>query len=196
MKVYTGAVLLSFTVLLASAALPPQGPAGVVPPGDAYEVPAWPTAAGAPQVFEHSQEAGPDETLFLVGTNLTDQVLVWGHHPDSPGGRAVPVKVQLATNGYLAFTVPDSAYDGPMVVAVKNAAGTSEPIVINAPQPWWCAPQAAAPGARVRVFGRNLACRPDGGAAVVWLAVAGQNGRRIELSVRADTKSRLRCLTT
>jgi hypothetical protein len=160
----------------------------VTPPGDAFELPAWPTAAGAPQIFEHSQEAGPDETLFLVGTNLTKDVVVWGHHPDNPGGKAVQAKVQLATDGYLAVTVPDHAFDGPLVLAVKNAAGYSEPITLNAPQPWWSMQAAVtqtsgwlgssvSEGATLRVFGRNLSCRPDGRKAWVWLCAPGKPGR-------------------
>jgi hypothetical protein len=186
------------------AALPP-GPQGVVPPGDAFEVPAWPTAAGAPQVYEHSQEAGPDETLFLVGTNLTKDVVAWGHHPDNPGGRAVQAKVQLATEGYLAATLPDSAYDGPVVLSVKNAAGCSEPFVINAPQPWWFLRTAGVPKAgwygssasgsqvaSLRIFGRNLACRPDGVKAFVWLCGPDKKGRW--LTVADAGKYALTCL--
>jgi hypothetical protein len=166
------------------AAAAPAAPIGVTPPGGAFELPAREASDGAPQIYEHSQEAGPDETLFLVGTNLTKDVAVWGHHPDSPGGRAVPVKLQLATSGYLAFTVPDSAYDGPMVVAVKNAAGCSEPVVINAPQPWWCAPSTARPGMPIRIFGRGLACRPDFQKAHVWLGQPGGEGRWLDVDER------------
>lgn len=164
----------------------PKEPQGVVAPGEPFELPAWGTAAGAPQIYEHSQEAGPDETLFLVGTNLTRDVVVWGHHPESPGGRAVQPKVQLATPGYLALTVPDSAYDGPMALAVKNAAGFSEPIIINAPQPWWCHPASAEPGERIRIFGRNLTCRPDHQKAHVWLSADDGTGQwlAVEKEVR------------
>ena len=142
MTMCIAATVCMLTAIAAPAAVPP-GPLGVTPPGDAFELPAWPAAAGAPQIYEHSQEAGPDETLFLVGTNLTQEVFIWGAHPDTPTGKAVQAKVQLATEGYLAVTVPDHAFDGPMVLAVKNAHGYSDPIVLNAPQPWWSL-QAAA----------------------------------------------------
>ncbi len=166
-------------VLALRAALPP-GPLGVVPPGEGFVLPVWPTAEGAPVIYEHSQEAGPDETLFLAGTNLTKEVLVWGSHPDRPDGGPVQAKVQLATDTYLAFTLPQTAYDGPTVVAVKNAAGFSPPFVINAPKPWWCGPGVAAPGESVRVFGRNLSRRPDCRRAFVYLCAAGQPGRWVE----------------
>ncbi len=167
----------SLVALGTVAALPPR-PQGVVAPGESYDVPAWDRAEGVPEIFEHSQEAGPDETLFLVGRNLSKEVVVWGHSPDHPGGRAVPARVQLASPGYLAVTLPDSAFDGPVAVSVKNAAGVSEPVVVNAPQPWWCSPSTATPGGTVRVFGRNLACRPDFRRAYVWLAALGEEHGR------------------
>ncbi len=195
----SGSLLVAVTL---HAALPPS-PQGTVPPGDRFELPSWPNAAGAPQIYEHSQEAGPDETLFLVGTNLTQEVLVWGTHPDTPKGQAVKAKVQLATDGYLAVTVPEHAFDGPMVLAVKNAAGCSAPIVINAPQPWWTTQVAAAQhasgwlsssvseGTTLRIFGRNLACRPDGRKAFVWLCAPGKPGRW--LTVTETGKYTLTC---
>lgn len=163
----------------ARAALP-AAPAGAVPPGDPFELPAWSPAPGAPQIFEHSQEAGPDETLFLVGSGLTADLSVWGAHPDNPGGKAVAPRVPFATSNVVAVTLPDKAFDGPMVVAAKNAAGTSEPFVINAPSPWWCHPSSAAPGAAVRLFGRNLACRPDGRKAWLWLGAPDGGGQWLD----------------
>ena len=154
-------------------------------------------------IYEHSQEAGPDETLFLVGTNLTKEVFVWGSHPDRSGGKLVQAKIQMAADSYVAVTIPDSAFDGPLVVAVKNAVGYSAPIVINAPQPWWSLQSAATPGSgwgsssetpagsSLRIFGRNLACRPDGRKAFVWLCAPGMPGRW--LTVTEVTKYAVTC---
>jgi len=169
-----------FLSIGAQASRPPA-PAGVVPPGDAFEVPQTTGGEGAPLIFEHSREAGPDETLFAVGTNLAGEVVVWDTQPNHPQGGPVKAKTQIADGAYLAFTVPQSAFDGPMVAAVKNAAGTSSPFVINAPAPWWCSPAATEPGKAVRVFGRNLACRPDGRRAHVWLCAQGRPGRWAEI---------------
>lgn len=171
MRHHLAAALSLAATAFSLAALPPRPPA-VTPPGDPFEPPAWPAADGAPEIFEHSQEAGPDETLFLVGTNLTRDVLLWGSHPDDPRGKAIPAKVQLAAPGHLALTLPESACDGPVVLSVKNAAGHAAPVVLNAPQPWWSHPAAPAPGTDLRVFGRSLACRPDARKAHVWLAPA------------------------
>ncbi len=157
-------------------------PSGVVPPGDRFEVPELSSTEGAPKIYEHSQEAGPDETLFMVGTHLTGDVFIWGSQPGNPQGGRVQAKAQLVSDSYVAFTVPQGAYDGPMVVAIKNASGYSEPIVINAPQPWWSSPAIVAPGGTARIFGRNLACRPDGGSAFVWLCVKGKTGRWLKVT--------------
>jgi hypothetical protein len=158
--------LLSLTTATAAAS---HGPEGVAPPGDRMQASELKTAADAPQIYEHSQEAGPDETLFLVGNRLGNEVSVWGTHAERPEGGPVSAKVLLATDRYLAFSIGDRAWDGPFVAAVKNAAGYSAPIVINAPQPWWCSPRHVAPGAEVRVFGRMLSRRPDSRRAFVYL---------------------------
>ncbi|HOE61753.1 MAG TPA: hypothetical protein PLJ32_04155 [Kiritimatiellia bacterium] len=160
--------------------MPPR-PEGVVPPGSALEVPVWTVAEGAPQIYEHSREAGPDETLFLVGTNLTREVTLWGTDPNHLQGKSQRPAVQLASETSLALTVPERAFDGPLVLAVKNTKGFSEPIVLNAPQPWWTSPSVAQPGTLLRVFGRNLARRPDHRQAFVWLAPEGARGFWLEV---------------
>jgi hypothetical protein len=157
-------------------------PQGVVPPGDAFVLPERAALPGAPQIFEHGHSAGPDETVFVVGTNLTKQVSVWGVQPGAPDGGPVQARVQWTSDAYLAFTVPQGASDGPFVVTVKNDAGDSAPFVVNAPEPWWCAPAAVAPGAPIRVFGRNLAGRPDGGRAHLWLCGGKTPGRWLDVT--------------
>ena len=97
--------------------------------------------AGAPVIYEHSAEAGPDETFFVVGDNLTTNLVAWGVSDKDATGQSWPLRVQFGTPHYLAATLPEKAHDGPFVVWVKNAAGCSAPIVLNAPQPWWCFPR-------------------------------------------------------
>lgn len=164
------AIALTSTSILA-------GPPNVTPPGAPMELPPLPTSPDAPQIYEHSQEAGPDETFFLTGKNLTKDVFVWGNSPDNPAGAPVPVRVQLSGENHLAVTLPDKAYDGPFVVAVKNQAGYSAPIVLNAPQLWWCTPAKVEPKQQVCVFGRNLARRPDQMESHVYLVDANGSGR-------------------
>ncbi len=168
-------------VALALHAELPQHPQGVVPPGDMFEWPELATGVGSPAIYEYSREAGPDETVFLVGTNLTEKLLVRGSHPDHPEGAPVKVQVQLATPSSLAVTISDKAYDGLMVLSVKNGAGFSAPVVLNAPQPWWCGPDIAEPGDVVRIFGRNLSRRPDFRRAYICLCSEGQVAQWLEV---------------
>jgi hypothetical protein len=99
-----------------------------------------------------------------------------GIGPGAPSGQLCQAKVQFCTGEYLAATFPERACDGPFVVWVKNEAGCSKPFVLNAPKPWWCGPDVAAPGETVRIFGRNLARRPDFSRAFVYLAQPGRLG--------------------
>ena len=74
----------------------------------------------------------------------------------------------------LAATLPEASADGVFLVWVGNAGGWSKPIRLNAPQPWWCGPDVASAGDAVRIFGRNLARRPEYTAAFIYLGVAGK----------------------
>ncbi|MFA6564330.1 MAG: hypothetical protein WCV00_20675 [Verrucomicrobiia bacterium] len=166
--------LLAAAALAAIAAGPKPAPQEI--PGGKFQPPAMPTAAGVPVIYEHSAEAGPDETFFVVGGKLSTNLVAWGVSASDPAGQPWPARVQFLTGGYLAATLPEKAHDGPFIVWVKNAAGCSAPVVLNAPQPWWCFPNAAAANDTVRVFGRNLARRPDGVEAFVYIAQTGRAG--------------------
>jgi hypothetical protein len=175
-------ILVPILILTCGAA---PAPPPVPPPGDPFQPPELATAPGAPLIYEHSGEAGPDQTFFLVGENLTDDVTAWGVSADHPGGQEWKPRVQLHSDHYLAATLPENAHDGPFLVRVRNKAGASAPIVLNAPQPWWCGPDAAEPGDEVRAFGRNLARRPDFAEAFVYVCPAGKPGAWAEV-VQSD----------
>lgn len=164
-------ILLAHSLVL-NAATPPPTLSAL--PGIDYAPPARPTAPGAPLVYEHTQEAGPDQSFLLIGEKLSTNVVVWGNSSEQPGGQEWRAKVQFLTNGVLAATLPENANDGPFLVWIKNEAGFSLPLVLNAPQPWWCYPAKAEPGAIVRVFGRSLARRPDSARAFVCVGQSGQ----------------------
>lgn len=165
-------LVLTATVCLAA------GPQPAPPlPGHAFALPARPTGPGVPLIFEHSGEAGPDETFYLVGENLTQEVFAWGVSATNPGGEEIKPRVQFATPNQLAATLPEKAHDGPILVWVKNQAGFSEPLVLNAPQTWWC----AVDGRQVRVFGRNLSQRPDCTQAHAYLCSPGKPGSWLDV---------------
>lgn len=139
------------------------------PPGPAFDIPAEKSGEGVPRIASWTDDAGPDETFLLVGEGLTNRVLVWGADPSVPAGREISPAIQFASSRMVAATLPERAYDGLFLVWVENDAGRSQPIVLNAPQPWWCHPRRVEAGATIRVFGRNLARRPHFGQAFLYL---------------------------
>lgn len=166
-----------FGGLLALLSLAGTSPPNVKPPGNDWQPPVRETAPGAPLIYEHTPGAGPDESFFLVGGNLATNLVAWGGCADNPAGREWLPRVQFWTHGCLAATLPERAQDGLFLVWVRNPAGWSAPVVLNAPQPWWCGPDEAAPGQEIRVFGRQLARRPDSARAFVYLCPPGKPGQ-------------------
>jgi len=148
------------------AALPEGLP---VPPGPGLEPPARQAGADSPRIYVNTEEAGPDQSFLLVGEGFAEQVAAWGLHPDEAQGRALTPKIQIARPGMLVATIPERAYDGPILVWARSKEAFSAPVVLNAPRPWWCWPDATPAGRRVRIFGRNLAERPDFSRAFVCL---------------------------
>jgi len=167
--------MCNLLVLVTCLTLPAAPRPNIGPPDDKFRPPQMPGAPGAPVIYEHSAEAGPDQTFLLVGEGLTTNVVAWGVSATDPAGQFWQPRVQFCTDGLLAATLPEKAQDGPFLVWVKNAAGYSAPIVLNQPQPWWCSPDVAKPGDIIRVFGRNLARRPD--AATAFVGLCGGDGR-------------------
>ncbi len=138
-------------------------------------------SANAPVIYEHTQEAGPDQTFLMVGQRLTRELFVWGSSASGTPGQQWPAAIQFAHEQVLAATLPEAAADGPFLVWAGNASGWSKPIRLNVPQPWWCGPDVASAGDAVRIFGRNLARSPEYTAAFVYLALPGQPGRWLNL---------------
>ncbi len=166
-------LLLSVIVSLASLDAPQPLPDV---PGLPYAPPDYAQAAGAPLIYSYSTDAGADESFVLVGEGFTAELMAWGIHPEAATGREIKLKVQIGTPGLLLATVPETAFEGPIVVWAKNKAGYSEPVVINAPELWWCERESVETGSVVSLFGRNLSQRPDFSRSFVYLAQAGKPG--------------------
>ncbi len=178
MAAMPGGIARTAEAPLPGDAWPAPSPPPSFMPGQDYTPPVGRAEAsgGAPQVFEHTIDAGPDETFFAVGAGLSDQWIAWGRSAQSPGGQFQPLKTQFASDRYAAATFPEKAFDGPMIVWARNASGASRPIRLNVPQPWWCRVEESAGGRLLRVFGRNLAQRPDCSIAWITLTRPGQYG--------------------
>ncbi len=152
-------------------------------PGPVYQPPidaAMAVQQDAPRIYEHTADAGPDESFLMVGDGLTDEVFVWGRAAKSPGGSSWEAATPLVKPNYLAATLPDRSLDAPFLVWVRNQAGWSRPVRLNVPRPWWCWPKRPAAGDVLRIFGRDLARRPDHTTAFVYLAATDGKGRWLE----------------
>lgn len=148
-------------------------------PGPAYEPPLAAESeapAGAPRVYEHSPDAGPDQSFYVVGDGLGEQLFAWGRDADDPRGRRVEVRARVVDGRHLFGTLPDRALDAPVLVWFRNDAGWSSAIRLNVPEAWWVHPQTLRPGITFRVFGRDLARRPDRTVCHLYLARPGQTG--------------------
>lgn len=131
----------------------------------------------APRVYETTADAGPDESFFIVGAGLGSELFIWGGSADNPEGQVWKAKLQFAREDCLSATLPEKATDGLFLVWNRNDKGWSRPVRLNAPQPWWCGPDVVVPGQTVRIFGRDLARRPDRTTAFVYLCKIGARGQ-------------------
>ena len=164
---------------------PEPGPAA---PGLSFSPPTEETAAivaELPIVFEHTADAGPDQTFCLTGERLGNEIFVWGRSVGNSGGAVSPVRFLVGTSDWLTANLDITAFNGPFLVWVRNDAGWSRPIRLNVPQVWWCWPARPAPGQALRLFGRDLAQRPDRVTAHVWLARPGQSGQWLTIQKAA-----------
>ncbi|MEW6357343.1 MAG: hypothetical protein AB1696_13515 [Planctomycetota bacterium] len=175
--------VVGMLLLLAAAGFALAQDPGVAPPGLDYAAPKHESSPDAPKIFEHSQEAGADETFLLVGDGLTDNVVLWGMSDKAETGQEWKPKVQFCNGRYLAATLPGNSYDGVFVGWVGSEKGWSKPFVLNAPQCWWGMPDKARVGTEIAIYGRNLARRPDFDRCAVFLKqVNAQTGRWLTVS--------------
>ena len=122
---------ISITSLNGQEALPP--PVGwhvpepvVTTPGADFKPPvdnSLVPSKEVPLIYEHSGDAGPDQTFFAVGHELSGELFVWGQDSESLQGRRWDAKAQLVNNNYLAATLPERSFDSMFIVWVKNQAG-------------------------------------------------------------------------
>ena len=78
-----------------------------------------------------------------------------GVHPGRGRRRAIPLKVQMhapgADRGHVAGAMLRRTRPG----WARNQAGFSQPVVLKAPELWWCGPEKAVPGGTLFLSGRN-----------------------------------------
>lgn len=153
-------------------------------PGLEYEPPLdgrTTVTPASPVIFEHSDDAGPDQAFFVTGERLGGEIFAWGRSAGRTEGGSITARFLAGAPDWLTANLDITAYGGPFLIWVRNEAGWSRPIRLNVPQPWWCWPALPNPGGVLRVFGRDLAVRPDRVAAHIWLAQPGLSGQWLEV---------------
>lgn len=140
-----------------------------------------PVGSGNPEIYSYTRDAGPDESFFLAGGDLSSDVTMWGVDPDNPEGVAFQPRIQQTDENDVIATIPDTRPNGLFFVWVNGKEGASNVIRLNAPEPWWCGPDIAHPGETVCVFGRRLTQLPDNVTAYVYLCKPGMKGQWMQV---------------
>ena len=118
-------------------------------------------AAASPIVFRVTDAVKPGELLTVYGEGLTPdgiQVAVDATPAWRPTETAITLDiVQTDPEGHFAIAhLPVDMQAGGYNVWVKNRAGWSNPIKLNAARPQWLSIDRIAAGLKVKVVGRNL----------------------------------------
>lgn len=82
---------------------------------------------------------------------------------------------------HLIVTIDQLESDGLYLLWAGNESGYSAFVRLNAPEAWWSAPKSLKAGEIVRIFGRNLARRPDHKKAFVYINDKGRGGEWLEV---------------
>ncbi|MFI5380467.1 MAG: hypothetical protein ACHRHE_14305 [Tepidisphaerales bacterium] len=126
------------------------------------------TACAAPRIFWASDPVRPDETVLLQGSGLDQATVEMARLEDAPattpvaGGKIekwTPVPVLQGSEQSLKFLVPAAWPMGVFACRVTAGGATSEPVILNAPDPWWVQGdegESASPGGWLRVMGKSL----------------------------------------
>ena len=128
-------------------------------------------AADSPVITWASDPVRPDETILLRGDAFGSEIVVeLARLPNTPdtlpkAGTTLAVETwetlqpMQADDTSSKTVVPKSWPQGVWACRVRRGDAVSEPVVLNAPEPWWWngdAGESASPGGWLRVFGKSL----------------------------------------
>lgn len=171
--------------------------------------------ADAPVVVWASSPVRPDETVVVAGHSLVstsgqqvpttlELAAIGGEAGAPPAGIEPPVPTDATWQPQpllrgdaegVACVVPAAWPLGAWGCRVRRGEAVSEPVLLNAPAPWWIrgdAGEATAPGGTVRVFGHSL---QFAGAGTPTAALRGADGTLTSLTVTEATPYALTLLS-
>jgi Secretion system C-terminal sorting domain len=137
----------------------------------------------APVVGEWNRTAKPNETITLSGARFTlrtgvnagSDTRVYLYAQTSSGGVLKPCKVLYITDLLMTVTLPENIPFGLYFIWIKNEKGVSSPITVNKSIAEWIGPlgTTAQPGAKKRIFGKNLSFNRGEASSKVYIQSAG-----------------------
>lgn len=126
---------------------------------DAFNPP-WTEVGGkGPAIAEISRTTGPGEVVSMTGVDLDGRTgfEVFSQHPGAAEGVVTPLASLTADATAATLLLPDTLPSWSTYL-IRPQGGTVQgrSFAINRTESWWIGPDAAAPGAIVSVYGRNL----------------------------------------
>jgi hypothetical protein len=121
------------------------------------------TGSGAPEIANWTHSGSAGDTLVLSGQNLGSASQVYVSFEQPGGGSSVERAAVESADGSGAVVVlpKDLPSDAIFTLWATNADGSSNSVLVNAPQLWWAGPNAVTPGGVTSLFGQNLVLGPS-----------------------------------
>lgn len=107
-----------------------------------------------PQIAAWTSDAGPDDSVFVTGTDFPAAARLRVRPASDDNVRVVPA--HWNDDRYLLAVLPADLPQGTLLAAAGREGCWSAEFELNAPQAWWVYPEKPAPGSTARIFGRNL----------------------------------------
>jgi hypothetical protein len=136
-----------------------------------------------PVVFKTSEAVKPGGLLNLYGGDLESGQTVIQLEGD---GRQLPI-LNSDGSSFVTTALPDDLLAGVYVLRVRNSAGWSAPVAINAAIPHWTSEETSFSGLPLRLFGRNLDAAEYGGKTHSELRLVDAAGKAFAMDLQEVT---------
>ncbi|WP_236776680.1 glycosyl hydrolase family 28-related protein [Agrobacterium tumefaciens] len=146
---------------------------------DAFNPP-WTEVGGeGPAIAEISRTAGADEVVSMTGVDLDGRTgfQIFSQAPGATQGVVTPVAPLTADATAATLLLPTTlASWSTYLIRPQRGDVQGRSFAINRTESWWIGPDAAAPGAVVSVYGRNLSRFNGTSQSYLYIKPAGAAG--------------------